>query len=214
MLNVAQLIRELNLQGQEISSNRSFRSAMSMNSKHSNLSKISDVAAQKAALQAKLKYIDAESKCKAQLQKIQTMKETEIEGAKFDDLGGGTFEFTDAESKSHIPLIEDESGDYVKEYVQSLFHPPCPTEVNVLVSESNVTSPGLHGNSQSLSEAVLTTTPLVSVINTTQSCSVNQSFAFGSICPCFCTFTSAVIYTEYLGVQFYYFKHKCFNSYC
>ena len=151
---------------------------MSMNSKHSNMSKISDVAARKAALQAKLKYIDAESKCKAQLQKIQTMKEIETEGAKFDALGGGTFEFTDAESKSHIPLIEDESGDYVKEYVQSLFHPPCHIEVNVLVSESNVTSRGLHGNSQSLSEAVLTTTPLV--IKTTQSCSVNQSFAFTS----------------------------------
>ena len=61
--------------------------------------------------------------------------------------------------------------------MQSLVHPPCPIEVNVLVSESNVASPGLHGNSQSLSEAVLTTTPLVSVINTKQSCGVNQSFA-------------------------------------
>ena len=177
MLNVAQLIRELNLQRQEISSNRSFRSAMSMNSKHSNMSKISDVAARKAALQAKLKYIDVESKCKAQLQKIQTMKEIEIEGAKFDALGGGAFEFPDADSKAHIPLIKDESEDYVKEYVQSLVHPPCPIEVNVLVSESNVSSPGLHGNSQSLSEAVLTTTPSVSVINTKQSCCVNQSFA-------------------------------------
>ena len=75
------------------------------------MSKISDVAARKAALQAKLKYIDVESKCKAQLQKIQTMKEIEIEGAKCDALGGGAFEFSDADSKAHIPLIKDESED-------------------------------------------------------------------------------------------------------
>lgn len=165
MVNVAQLIRELTLQSQEVSSNRSFRSAMSMSSKHSNMSKISDVAARKAALQAKLKYIDVESKFKAQLQKIQTMKEIEIEGAKFEALGGGTFELPDTDSKAHIPLMKDESEGYVKEYVQSLVHPPCPIEVNVLVSEGNVASPGVHGNSPPVSEAISTVIPLVSQLS-------------------------------------------------
>ena len=59
----------------------SFRSARSTSSKGSNISKFSDAVTRKAVLQAKLKYIDMESQCKAHLKKIQTMKELDMVGA-------------------------------------------------------------------------------------------------------------------------------------
>ena len=64
---VSERISELHSQRQEVSSNKSFRSARSTSSKGSNASKFSDVVARKAVLQAKFKYIEMESKCKAEL---------------------------------------------------------------------------------------------------------------------------------------------------
>ena len=167
MLSVEQRIRALDSQKQEVSSNKSFHSAMSTSSRHSNVSRISDAAARKAALQAKLKCIDNVSKCKAQLQKIQTIKEMEMVGAEIDALAGGHLEVQETDSNVHIPFVKNESEDYVKEYVQSLGHPPCPIEVDVLVSEGNVTPSDLHGTSQFYSEEASSTTTLaVSVIDT------------------------------------------------
>ena len=73
----------------------------------------------KAILQAKLKFIYIESKCKAQLQKVHTMKEMEMVGAEIDVLGLGNFDLQEIDSEVHIPLIEDKSEDYVKNYVQN-----------------------------------------------------------------------------------------------
>ena len=74
--NVTQHIRETVSIKYEIGSNvssKSFQSAISKSqsssSKRSESSKISNVAAKKAVLKAKLKYIDLESKCLADLQK-------------------------------------------------------------------------------------------------------------------------------------------------
>ena len=155
MFTVAHRIHDLDMQNQEVVSNRSFRSAISTSSKRSgssktsersNASKISDANAKKAILQAKLKFIDIESKCKAQLQKVQTMKEMEMVGAEIDALGFGTFDLQEIDSEVHvdIPLIEDKSEDYVKNYVQNLGKPPCPIEVDVLVSDGKVNASEVH----------------------------------------------------------------------
>ena len=63
-------ISELDSQRQDVSSNKFFRSARCTSSKDSNASKFSDAVARKAVLQAKqLKYIEMESKCKAEFKK-------------------------------------------------------------------------------------------------------------------------------------------------
>ena len=67
----------------------------------------------------------ARLKCKAELKKIQTMKELDMVGAEIDVLGPGEgyFEAPEADSKAHISFVKDESADYVKEYVESFNHP-------------------------------------------------------------------------------------------
>lgn len=52
----------------------SAHSKSSRSSGKSDILKISDAAARRAALKTKLKYIDIESKFKAELQKIKTIK--------------------------------------------------------------------------------------------------------------------------------------------
>ena len=63
------------------------------------------------------------------------MKEMEMVGAEIDALGFGTFDLQEIDSEVDIPLIEDKSEDYVKNYVQNLGKPPCPIEVDVLVAD-------------------------------------------------------------------------------
>ena len=88
-----QRIRELDSVKYELGSNvsgKSFKSAISTSqsssSKKSDSSRISNVAAKKAALKTKLKYIDIESKCLAELQKIKTIEEIEMVGAELEAL--------------------------------------------------------------------------------------------------------------------------------
>ena len=56
----------------------------------------------------------------------------------------GTFELQKIDSEVDIPLIEDKSEDYVKNYVQNLGKPPCPIEVDVLVSDCKVNASEVH----------------------------------------------------------------------
>ena len=84
MHNISECIRDLEDQKYETRSNassRSLRSKMSRGSAKSDVSKMSDTAVKKATLKAELKYIDVECKFKAELQKIQTLKQLEIVGA-------------------------------------------------------------------------------------------------------------------------------------
>ena len=81
---MTQHIREIDSLKYEIGfnvSSKSFQSAISKSqsssSKRSDSSRISNVAAKKTVLKAKLKYINMESKYLTDLQKIQTMKEME-----------------------------------------------------------------------------------------------------------------------------------------
>lgn len=93
MQSATQRIREIESIKYEISSqasNRSLQSAISnshsTSSNKSNTPRIPVLSAKKAALKTKLKYIDLESKCLAELQKIQTIKEMEMDGAELEVL--------------------------------------------------------------------------------------------------------------------------------
>ena len=175
---VSERISELDSQRQEVSPNKSLRSARSTSSKDSNASKFSDAVARKAVLQAKFKYIEMESKCKAELKKIQMMKELDMVGAEIYVLGPGEgyFEAPEADSKAHIPFVKDESADYVKEYVESFNHPTCPIEVNVVVSDGNNPSV-LNLNSQSGTASTINS--IVSTTNVVPTSSESQSSAIG-----------------------------------
>lgn len=177
MLNVAQRIAELNSQKLETNSNKSSRSAMSKSSKHSNVSQVSDAAKRKAILQAKLKYIDMESKCKAQLEKIQTMKEMEMVEAEIDVLREHHFEPPETNLKVHLPFVKDGSQGYVKEYIEGLRHPPCPTEVDVIVSDSKVTTSESLVTSQSSADVHLTTTTTSNATDAMHAFCKSQSLA-------------------------------------
>lgn len=78
MQGISECIREIESQRYEVGSNassiKSAHSKSSRSSGKSDISKISDAAVRRAALKTKLKYIDIESKFKAELQKIKTIK--------------------------------------------------------------------------------------------------------------------------------------------
>ena len=76
----------------------------------------------------------------ANLQKIQTMKEMEIVWA---ELSVYEEPNESPEPKPHVLCMgESDPKDYVQKYVDSLSlsHPPYPIEVDVIVSDSQVTS--------------------------------------------------------------------------
>ena len=85
MCKIGERISEKQQDNSEImsrASSRSHRSSRSGRSKMSNRSQHSDVAAEAAALRAKLKYIDAEARTKAELEKLTTMRKLEMAQAK------------------------------------------------------------------------------------------------------------------------------------
>ena len=102
-------------------SGRSSRSTSTIRSKKSNISKISDAAVRHAALKTKLKYIDIESKFKAELDKIQTIKKMEIAGAEVEALKE-VLSDDGISSKLSMPLPEGNKTDYVKEYIEKHSH--------------------------------------------------------------------------------------------
>ena len=72
------------------------------------------------------------------LTKIQTMKEMEMVGAELE-----VYEEPNESPKPHVLCMgESDPKDYVQKYVDSLSlsRPPYPIEVDVIVSDSQVTS--------------------------------------------------------------------------
>ncbi|VDI61991.1 Hypothetical predicted protein, partial [Mytilus galloprovincialis] len=69
-------------------SNRSVSERSHVSSRISNASKLSETAARAAELKTKLKYIEAESKAKLELDKIQTRRELETAEVKLEILEG------------------------------------------------------------------------------------------------------------------------------
>lgn len=135
MQSICECIREIESQKYEVRSNVSSKSAHSKSSRtssKSDISKISDAAARKAAYKAELKYIDIESKFNAELKKIRTIKKIEIAGAEQAALE----EVLDySESKYPISLPKCDKMDYVKDYVET--HAKTSVEADTLVSDSN-----------------------------------------------------------------------------
>ena len=79
-------------------------------------SKRADSAAKAAALRIKLKYIDSEAKCKAELDKIQTQKELE----KIESRSEAILKIEKEETYSDIDdKLPDERLDYVENYMES-----------------------------------------------------------------------------------------------
>lgn len=142
------------------SSHHSSRSKSSVKSKRSNISKISDAAARQAALKTKLKYIDIESKFKAELEKIQTIKQMEIAGAEVEALRE-VLSDDGLDSKVHIPLPKASKTDYVKEYIEKI-------EVNTSEPNADVSDPTSHTVS-GVPPFTLNCVPVFSTIVTTQS---------------------------------------------
>ncbi|MCG7878635.1 MAG: DUF1759 domain-containing protein, partial [Candidatus Thiodiazotropha endolucinida] len=138
----------------------SSRSKSSVKSKQSNISKISDAAARQAALKTKLKYIDIESKFKAELEKIQTIKQMEIAGAEVEALRE-VLSDDDLDSKVHIPLPKASKTDYVKEYIEKI-------EVNTSEPNADVPDPMSH-TVTGVPSFTLKSVPVFSTIVTTQS---------------------------------------------
>ena len=139
MRSICECIREIESQKYEIASNASSKSSCSKSSRSSrtsrisNMSRISDAAVRKAALQTKLKYIDIESKLKAEWQKIRTIKKLEMAGAEQAALEE-VLDHSDVKSDTFpISLPQGDSKDYIKGYVET--HAESPVDVKPLVSE-------------------------------------------------------------------------------
>ena len=79
---VASYIRDLELECNTRHTTKSVRSCMSKRSISSNASKRQEVVIEAAALKAKLKYLDQEARQKADLEKLQTLKDIDIAEAK------------------------------------------------------------------------------------------------------------------------------------
>lgn len=123
---ISQFIREMN-EGSEISvkskkshnSSRSSRSSRS--SQRSNASKRANAAAEAAALKAKLKYIDQEAKQKAELERLQTMKQIDMAEAKVDAITkieqetNASFDL----EVNNIASLPDDKEQFVEDYVRS-----------------------------------------------------------------------------------------------
>lgn len=122
MQDISECIREIESQRYEVRSNassiKSARSKSSRSSEKSDISKISDAAARRAALQTKLKYIDVESKFKAELQKIRTIKKMEIAGAEQAALEE-VLDHSETKFNVDLPLPQDDKKDFVKSYVET-----------------------------------------------------------------------------------------------
>ena len=106
---------------------RSRNSKLSHKSRKSTISRISDVAIRKTTLETELEYIDAESKCKAELLKIQTIKKLEVAGAEMQVLEDG---LDQSDSKSRIPLALVDKTSFDKDYVEKhSFRSQSPTAI-------------------------------------------------------------------------------------
>lgn len=69
-------------------------------------------------MKTKLKYIDVESKFKAELQKIRTIKKMEIAGAEQAALEE-VLDHSETKFNIDLPLPQDDKTDFVKSYIET-----------------------------------------------------------------------------------------------
>ncbi|XP_069108834.1 desmoplakin-like isoform X1 [Argopecten irradians] len=130
MRDIANHIREMEAVRSET---RSTRSRGSLSSSRSTSSSNKSAATIKAAeLKARLKYIDIEARSKAELEKIQTMKELDVTRAKlevmdtFDNLENSFAELDIKPSIESLPSFG--AGEYTENYVRTQEAQPSKTD--------------------------------------------------------------------------------------
>ncbi|XP_060585528.1 uncharacterized protein LOC132741396 [Ruditapes philippinarum] len=134
MQSIAERIREIENQQLEGRSNRSSRSNRSHLSRRSNVSHVSDTVIRKAKLKAELRYIDAELRCKAELEKIKIDKRKEVATAELDAL-----EEIDCNSDKNDSWLNDLAPEVVKkEYVNDFVERHSST---ILESKTSAVNP-------------------------------------------------------------------------
>ena len=116
---VEKRVRDIENEEFETATNYSQKTQSSRRSKMSSSSRRSEAAAEAAALRAKLKFIDLEAKTKAELEKLQTLKQIDMAEAKF-----GAFEVFDEQKKVSLKDIDNElrklnPNDLVGKFIES-----------------------------------------------------------------------------------------------
>jgi hypothetical protein len=137
---IAKRIHTLESDRLETGTNTSNRSYKSNTSQRSNAAKRSDAAAEAAALKAKMKYFDAESKVKielekqnTELEKLECMKELEMAEAKAQAYEK---EYTWSDDDDTKFELADTSKEYVQEFVAGI----SVSSTTIKPSVTNVTS--------------------------------------------------------------------------
>ena len=137
MQKISSQLQEIeNIRYEVASSKGSSNSVYSSHSRSSGISKISNLSTRKAALRAKLKYLDIESKYKTELQKIKTIKELEIAGAEEEALKEVL-----SDDGISLPLPERDKAVYIKEYVEKHSKSGLESDAETNVSVSSSTTP-------------------------------------------------------------------------
>ena len=80
---IADAIKDIEMEKNEMRSNKSRSSLNSISSQSLAASKRLDAATEAAAMRTRLKYIDVEAQNRAQIEKVQAMKDLEIAEAKY-----------------------------------------------------------------------------------------------------------------------------------
>ena len=153
---VERRIHEIENEEFETATNYSQKTHSSRRSKTSSSSRRSEAAAEAAALRAKLKYIDLEAKTKAELEKLQTMKQIDMAEAKI-----GAFEVYDEEKIFSLKDIDNKlpksnPKDMVGKYIESCVthQPEIGIKTEGLMDQSASVLPALAGSSNDAPPAV------------------------------------------------------------
>ena len=140
LCHISQRICDLKTEVESRGSVRSLRSNRTGHSRTSNISRHSIAAAEAAALTAKLKYIDAEAKSRAELEKIMTQRKLEMAQAKLSVLKEETADFSDMAMQFPVPDQMRDTKTYVESHAKYFpgFQPPdvSPKEVKPSVAYS------------------------------------------------------------------------------
>ena len=111
-------MKEIEVERREIGSISSSRSGRSRQSDRSNASR-KEVAADVAAMEVKLKYIEPEAQQRAQFERVQAQRDLEIAQARLQEIERIEKEERGNFDLNMIPSHEDGRNEYVANYVES-----------------------------------------------------------------------------------------------
>ena len=179
MCKVADIILELQTGLSEAHSG-SLRSIRSSRSIHSVASKRSNVFAEVATLKAKLKFIDAESKAKLELDRVVTQKRIEMAQAEADALDDNSSEaLSEGKGLEGLDIPEIIKHKYVQQYVQN----NTPTRFGQVTTKIEPTSKVKHEPNDQNHLAELSLNPYAGVFLPSQSQQNNSNQVLPSTNP-------------------------------